>query len=179
MNCFRRTLAFTTSCVVVIGQIGCGAVGGDSAAITDPTSALTASATSAITTRDTTQMLATSVTLTNTGEWPAHLEYGACAVRVLAFRDEARTGNPVWNSDYRTPYRSTSRYGCILVLYMRDLEPSKSADFAFVSPLIELVGDSLPNGRYYLAADLLVTAHPSFTRIPAGSVDVQLSHPRP
>jgi len=178
MNCFGRSLVLATLSVAVLGQTGCGSVGGDSATITYPTSALTASATTAITTRDTTQMLATSVTLTNNGALPAHLEYGACAVRVLAFRDEARTGNPVWNSDYRKPYHASFGYGCILVLYVRDLQPSKSADFGFVSPLIELVGDSLPNGRYYLAADLLVTAHPPFTRIPAGSVDVDLSHPR-
>ena len=178
MNYFRRTPVLTALCVVVIGQMGCGSVGADSATITYPTRALSASASSSITLRDTTRMLATSVTLTNTGELPAHLEYGACAVRVLAFRDEARTGDPVWNSDYRKPYHASFGYGCILVLYVRDLQPSTSADFGFVSPLIELVGDSLPNGRYYLAADLLVSAHPPFARIPAGSVDVQLSHPR-
>jgi hypothetical protein len=96
-------------------------------------------------------------------------------VRLLAYREQA-DALPVWNSDYRAPYHANYTYGCTLQLIAGDLQPGRTLTFAFTAPLIELVGDSLPNGRYYLAADLLLSSGLRFQRIPAGAVDVAISH---
>jgi hypothetical protein len=172
----RRMMVFATVASTVIAAWSCG---GDSPTQARevfilPAGALTPSARSAITLRDTVQYLSTSATLTNNGKWPAHLEYGACPVRVVAYRDESRTGQPVWNSDHRKPYHASWSYGCTLQLILQNVQPGHSLELTFSSPLIELVGDSLPNGRYYLSADVLTSDSP-FTRVPAGSVDVALS----
>jgi hypothetical protein len=164
----------TPICIgLALSVVGCGSAASTSSEAVDRT--LSATAQTDITLRDTVQQLSTSVKLTNDSALPVHLEYGACAVRVLAFRAEARAGAPVWNSDYRAPYHASYTYGCTAQLILADLQPGKSLDFGFQGPLIELVGDSLPNGRYYLAADLLLSNRPGFLRIPAGSVDVALA----
>ena len=170
-----RTWLCTGLALVVIGIAGCASVPSTSNEALPHS--LSAIAQSAVTLRDTVQQLSTSVKLTNSGVKPVHLEYGACAVRVLAFRDEARTGSPVWNSDYGKPYHSPYPFGyvCTMQLFETDLQPGKNLDFGFQVPVIDLVGDSLPNGRYYLAADLLLPKEPRFLRISAGSVDVALA----
>lgn len=166
---------FCTGLALVIGIAACASV--SSMSNEAPPRTVSASAQTAVTVRDTVQQFSTSVKLTNDGRKPVHLEYGACAVRVLAFRDEARAGVPVWNSDYRAPYHSSSPLGywCTMELISTELQPGKSLDFRFGGPLIDLVGDSLPNGRYYLAADLMLPNDRRFLRIPAGSVDVALA----
>ncbi len=172
----RRMLVRAAVAYVVVGSFGCG--GGAPSVPTVVDRSLTASAQSTVTVRDTVQYLSTSAKVTNEGVLPVHLEYGTCTVRVLAYLDESRRGAPVWNSDYREPYHSSVKYGCTLQLILRDLQPAESLDFGFSSPLIELVGDSLPNGRYYLSADVRISNNPTFQHIPAGLVDVVLSHPR-
>jgi hypothetical protein len=172
----RRILMLAAVALVVGSGWSCSAAGPSIVAADD--SHLTASAQSTVIAHDTVRYLTTSASVTNRGVLPVHLEYGACTVRVLAYRDESRSGAPIWNSDYREPYHSSVKYGCTLQLILQDLQPAQSLDFGFSSPLIELVGDSLPNGRYYLSADLRIANTPAVQHIPAGSVDVELSHPR-
>jgi hypothetical protein len=45
----------------------------------------------------------------NTNAAPVRLEYGACAVTLLAYRTPERAGKPVWSSDFRKPYGLSKR----------------------------------------------------------------------
>jgi hypothetical protein len=93
------------------------------------------------------------VTVTNRGATPAYLEFGACATRVLAWRTPDRTGPPAWDSDRRQPWESPFRHGCLAYLATRTVAPGAElspGEFSLVAPLGELLGDSLPDGRYWL-----------------------------
>jgi hypothetical protein len=149
----------------------------DSAVITYPSNDLVATATTEILTKDTTQSLRTVVTLTNRGELPAHLEYGACATRVLAYLNPERTGSPRWDSNLRRPWEGTYGFGCAAYLAIRDVKPGavfSPGEFTLVAPLIEMVGDSLPDGHYYFAADVGFSNRVPIRGIPAGDANISV-----
>jgi hypothetical protein len=148
----------------------------DSAVISYPTDVVATAATVSLGSRDTTPMLNGAVTIANNGQLKSHVEYGACALRLLAFTSSDRSGAPKWNSDARRPWEGSFGYGCTSALLVRDLEPGGSLSFNFQSPLIEMMGDSLPDGRYYFSADLRFSNRPNLT-VPAGSLDITLPRP--
>lgn len=91
------------------------------------------------------QILA-AVTLTNTADEPARIELpGGCTVLLRAYRDADRSGSPAWDQA-----RSVA---CTMQLLQLDLAPGDSTRFD--APAVrgdEILGDSLPDGRYYLSA---------------------------
>lgn len=146
----------------------------DSAVVSYPTDVVATAANVSLAMRDTTAMLNGAATVANNGQLKDHLEYGDCALRLLAFSSSDRSGSPKWNSDARRPWEgSFGGYGCLSILYARDLDPGGSISFNFQSPLIEMLGDSLPDGRYYFSADLRFSNRPNLT-VPAGSLDLAL-----
>jgi hypothetical protein len=149
----------------------------DSAVITYPSNDLTATANTDILTKDTTQSLRTVVTLTNHAELPAHLEYGACATRILAYSNPERTGPPRWDSNLRRPWEGTYGFGCAAYLVITDVKPGavfSPGEFTLVAPLIEMVGDSLPDGHYYFAADVGFSNRVPIRGIAAGDANISV-----
>lgn len=91
--------------------------------------------------------LRTTVSVTNTGARPDTLEMpGGCPVLLRAYRDPARTGTPVWDQARNT--------ACTLQLLYLDLAPGQTRAFEGRATAHDILGDSLPNGRYYLTAVL-------------------------
>ena len=95
------------------------------------------------------------VTLTNAGTIPVKLEYGACSLQLLAYRTADRAGTPAWSSFLRQPWAGTSFYACPAYGAQATVAPGSDFsphEFALSAPLIEMFGDSLPDGRYYFTA---------------------------
>lgn len=108
--------------------------------------------------------LRTVAVLRATGSRSSVVEYGGCPVEVQYFRTEARTGTPAW-AQFRDP-----SYGCTLPLYRRTLAPGETLELAALSLPREVLGDSLPVGRYYVAA--VVRPNGEIVRIAAGEVEL-------
>jgi hypothetical protein len=100
------------------------------------------------------RMLQVAVTVRNTGPRPVSFEHGACNVRIRLYPTAARTGPPSWRSEFRAPPGGNVTYGCPLPLYTSVVAPGDSTVFAEGAPLYEVLADSLPAGRYFVAAEL-------------------------
>jgi hypothetical protein len=117
--------------------------------------------------------------VTNTTTRPILIEFGACALVLRAYRRADRVGRPVWDSRYRAPWAGSYGYGCPAYLATRTLTPGQTirpGEFTGRFPLIEILADSLPDGRYYFSASLRIN-HVHTPEFPAGSL--RLSLPRP
>ncbi|HET6341224.1 MAG TPA: hypothetical protein VFG78_03480, partial [Gemmatimonadota bacterium] len=109
--------------------------------------------------------LRTTVTVTNIGESTVRLEYGCGTVRLLAFRSADRSGRPAWDSFKRFG----DDFACPAYLAFHLLEPGESfvaGEFRYVVPVREVLGDSLPEGRYFFGVDFRVNFRTA--RFPAG-----------
>jgi hypothetical protein len=108
--------------------------------------------------------------IANTNASPVRLEFGACAVRLFAYRAASRTGKPVWDSNYRRPYGTpTSFYGCPEYLATAIIAPAQTFAPREINPefpVMEMLGDSLAAGRYYFSA--AITMNWRETVMPAG-----------
>jgi hypothetical protein len=119
--------------------------------------------------------LHTQVTVTNTGRGRVRIEYGACSVWLRAFRTEERTGTPAWDEARRpNPDPATGIFwACPLYLAARELRAGEShspSEFRSRIPVAQILGDSLPAGRYYLVARVSVNG--VTTDVPAGVGDL-------
>ena len=152
----------------------------DSAVISYPTADLVASATSSIVALDTARSLRTTATLTNRGELPSYLEFGACALHVFAYRTTARDAAPVWDSDKRRDWNFGQPLICLLYLATTTIPPGSSTsprELTLGVPLMDVVGDSLPDGHYYFRASVGFSNRAALTDIPAGDAEVALPRP--
>lgn len=106
--------------------------------------------------------LVTRVTIFNRGQVPVHLSYGDCSLNIRLFKTDARSGSPVWRSEFRglpatMGKASRSGYACSLIGRNHDVAPSSSigwSGFTQAIPTYEVLADSLPGGRYYATAEL-------------------------
>lgn len=68
-----------------------------------------------------------------------------CTVLLRAYRDESRSGSPAWDQ--------AGSAMCTMALRRTTLAPGESREFGSVTVGAgEILGDSLPDGRYYLSA---------------------------
>jgi hypothetical protein len=129
------------------------------------------------TTRVSDTSLRVTASITNTTSQPVYLEYGDCALSLRAYPTAARTGEPVWRSEFRAP--SGGGYGYVCLAYLATATVAAGAtfqpgEFQLTVPLIEILGDSLPNERYYFSASLRL----NFARTPeftAGRADIRVA----
>ena len=102
--------------------------------------------------------LVTGVTITNRNAAPVDLQFGACALKLRAYRSPDKSGKPVWYSELAgLPFIKHAQQMCILMLYHRTLAPGQSIGaptFGSKIPTYEILADSLPEGRYYFTAQL-------------------------
>lgn len=91
--------------------------------------------------------LRTTVSITNTGARPDTLQLpGGCPVLLRAYRDPGRTGTPAWDQERDIV--------CTLQLLLLDVAPGQTRTLEGRATAHDILGDSLPNGRYYLTAVL-------------------------
>jgi hypothetical protein len=110
------------------------------------------------------RMLDVEVAAVNDGRRPVHVEYGACALRLRAFRTADRSGEPAWDSSRRPnpDPRTGERALCPPHSAALTLAPGDSLapkEFAASFPVAAILGDSLEGGRYYLSASVRINHH--------------------
>lgn len=89
--------------------------------------------------------LRTTVTLTNLAQRTDTLAVpGGCPVTLRAYRDPARTGTPAWDQ--------SQVLFCTLQIRYVVLGPGESELLQGGASATDILGDSLPDGRYYLSA---------------------------
>lgn len=159
--------------------------GADSAVIIDAGGRATAigsllhAVTLALEKRDTTQRVVARGRITNAGTQTIRLEFGACSLQLLAYRNPNRSGTPVWNSDQRKFWNQGLGWACLLYRAVRDLARGATlepAEFSLAVPLIEVLGDSLPDGRYWFSAQIRTNLSAA-ARVDAGAADLVLARP--
>jgi hypothetical protein len=106
--------------------------------------------------------LDTRVTMRNRSSARATVELGSgCPVALLVYRDAART-QLVWD-------QSRGRM-CTMQIQIVELAPGESQGRDTRASAYDILGDSLPDGRYYLSASVAVTS--GGVTVPAGSADL-------
>jgi hypothetical protein len=123
--------------------------------------------------------LRTRGSVTNTTTRPILIEFGACALVLRVHRRADRADQPVWDSRQRAPWAGSYGYGCPAYGATRTLAPGQTMrpdEFTGRFPLIEILGDSLPDGPYSFSAMLRIN-HAHTAEFGAGSL--RLSLPRP
>lgn len=152
----------------------------DSALLIYPSADLVPSATSVLAMRDTSRVLRTEISLVNRGELPAYLEYGACATRVLAYRTTAPNAVPVWDSNRRRLWAYGQGVICPSYLRATTVAPGATlspGEFTLDVPLMDVLGDSLPDGHYYFLASVGFSNRTPIADIPAGDLEIAFAHP--
>jgi hypothetical protein len=106
--------------------------------------------------------LDTRVTMTNRSSQRASVELGSgCPVNLRAYRNEART---------QLAWDQTVGRACTMQIQIVDLAPGASAERNTRTTAYDILGDSLPDGRYWLSASVQVVGNGLV--VPAGSVDL-------
>jgi hypothetical protein len=118
--------------------------------------------------------LRASATVVNVSDRDQQVEFGACALRLRARPASDPDGPPVWRSERRQPWDGAIGYACADILLVATLAPGDSLQrFALRIPLIEVLGDSLPDGRFEIDAVLGLNFRET-RPIPAGAVELAL-----
>ena len=105
--------------------------------------------------------LRTTVHLSVAGARNVKAEQGGCAVSLRAYRTPRRTGAPVWDSRRRD-------HVCGLTLIEYVIGRGMPRDrLLYEVPVPEMMGDSLPDGRYYFTARVRWPAAPPLEGQPA------------
>lgn len=106
--------------------------------------------------------LRTTVTMGNRGRGKTQLRLGSgCPVQLRVYRDEARS---------RLAWDQGRVIACTKEIQIVELAPGDSAQRSAGTNAHEILGDSLPDGRYWLGAYVQVVGAPLV--VPAGAVDL-------
>lgn len=85
-----------------------------------------------------------------------------CVVLLRAYRDAARTGAPAWDQQQGVM--------CTMQLVELSLAPGESREFLASARADQILGDSLPAGRYYFTAVLRPNGR--VVEVPAGEAEL-------
>lgn len=112
--------------------------------------------------------------VTNWGDRPVELQWGAAALRVQAWRSPRRTGTPAWDTQRETDPATGAPV--MYPAYARaDSVPQGVSvihrEWRRITSVPAFRGDSLPAGTYYLVATLRMLGHS--VRLPAGCVRLE------
>jgi len=91
----------------------------------------------------------TEVSVINNQSSPIEIDIqgGGCRVRLLAYRNASRSGVPAWDYDIWSP-------NCSDRGFQLPLDAGESGEFTNSVLVSDVLGDSLPDGRYYFVARL-------------------------
>lgn len=141
--------------------------------------------------------LVARATLENRLAVPVRVVHGACSLDLHGWLGNgASTGtvtgapprDPDWRSERRLPWDGASLHGCIRIAYIAEIAPGARYTHDGLSlrtPILELLGDSLPDGRYTIAgmvgvAVVTVDSHTeTWTPLPTGVAAIELAVARP
>jgi hypothetical protein len=106
--------------------------------------------------------LRTRVTASNETGQPISFTTGGCRVLLRAYRTARRTGAPAWDQERVAV--------CTMEIAEERIGPGQSREYTVGTNAAEILGDSLPNGQYFLVAAFLKDGQ----RVPleAGEVDL-------
>lgn len=177
----RAALVAILSC----GALGCATGGGKEVALHPTLNGLELSATSVPSDVDSSRVLQTRVTITNASDSTVVISYGACPVSLRVYHNAERAEPYSWDSAaLPNPDPSTGLYRgfCVSTAQESRLAPGESispAPFDVATPVGQILGDSLPSGRYYLVARVRLSPHPltevapdTVVSVPAGEVEL-------
>ncbi len=104
------------------------------------------------------------------------VQYGSCAMWMLLHREPTRSGRPAWNSSEQLVRfgRGWTRPVCTAILLGDSVRPGQTySDRRWRTAVRadEILGDSLPTGRYYVTAVLILRGADT-VRIPVGAVEL-------
>jgi hypothetical protein len=106
-----------------------------------------------------------SLFVENTGDQAAEVTFpDACVLLLRAYRTPERTDQPAWDQQRETM--------CAQMLVQQRLEPGQTFEHQTQVSAAEILGDSLPPGRYYLTA--LVRPEGQAVELLAGEADLSL-----
>jgi hypothetical protein len=92
--------------------------------------------------------LRTRVTASNETDQPITFSTGGCRVLLRVYRSAGRTGTPAWDQERVV--------GCTMEIVEERIGPGQSREYTAGNiSAAEILGDSLPNGRYFLVAAFL------------------------
>jgi hypothetical protein len=128
--------------------------------------------------------LRVDVTVLNTAKTPRGLVTSPCYGNPLVVkvqRDGRMWESSAWESEgMKQPVRRDSAGNVIQLVFMcsamiwRELPPGRSVlAYSSSTPMREVLGDSLPAGRYQIRASFSLNQR-SITRIPAGEVELRV-----
>ena len=101
----------------------------------------------------------TTVRVENTSSGRQEVTFpDGCVVLLRAYRDAARTGAPAWDQQRGV--------ACTMQLVTMSLAPGESREFLARATADQILGDSLPPGRYYFTA--LLRPAGRAVEVPAG-----------
>lgn len=107
--------------------------------------------------------LATTVKIENIGSRPAAVEFASgCPVLLRAYRSPDRAAPPAWDQ--------AREVFCTQAIQLVTINPGEAREFTTRTDAGQILGDSLPNGRYFLTAVVNKTGWP--LQLDAGVVDL-------
>ncbi len=115
-------------------------------------------------------------TIRNVESRIVELFWGSCSFVLRVYRDSNLRGQPVWDSWKRMLSRGQGAFsgmGCEGYAAGGDLVPGDSVrprEFRWHGGVQDILGDSLPEGRYYLQTEIRFRA--DTLKVPAGSVQL-------
>lgn len=112
--------------------------------------------------------LHTTATVTNTTQQAREIEFpDGCTVLIRAYRTAERSGAPAWDQQRVAV--------CTMAIQIVRLAPGESREFGMHAGAAEILGDSLPAGRYYLTA--LLRPDGDRVEVPAGEAELAPRRP--
>lgn len=122
--------------------------------------------------------LITRVNVRNEGSNAVDISHGACNVSVDAYRTPDRDGPPAWNYDLSEDWGEGYARACIAILLVTRIAPGEEKQIGVNhTPLIDILADSLSDGRYYLAARVGANVASGVLLLPAGEFDLAVARP--
>lgn len=111
--------------------------------------------------------LRTRATVTNRAGRTAEVVFpDGCVVLLRAYRSPERSGPPAWDQ--------AGAVGCTMALVEVALAPGEAREFSTGASARDILGDSLPDARYYFTAVL----RPGGTEVEVAAGDAELAVPR-
>lgn len=108
--------------------------------------------------------LHTTATVTNTTNAQREVEFpDGCTVLIRAYPDAERAGEPAWDQQRAV--------ACTMAIQIVRFEPGESREYRASATATEILGDSLPEGRYHFAA--LLRPDGQRVEVPAGEAELR------
>lgn len=122
--------------------------------------------------------LTSRVSIRNDGPRVVEVTHGVCNVSLDAYWMGGTTGQRVWDYDRSEAWDDGTPRLCILVGVVTRLNPGEEKPLGVNrTPLIDILGDSLSDGRYLFGARVQSSVTPAGMVLHAGEFDLEVARP--